>query len=41
MTEVENQGVGSQMIKVISFNKKESDKITMQLKLQGNELYKK
>jgi hypothetical protein len=41
MTEVENQGVSSQVVRIISFTEKESDKITMQLKLQSNELYKK
>jgi hypothetical protein len=35
MTEVENQGVGSQVVRAILLTKKESDKIIKQLKLQG------
>jgi chemotaxis receptor (MCP) glutamine deamidase CheD len=41
MIEVENQDVGSQVVRAISFTKKESDIIIMQLKLQHKELYKK
>jgi hypothetical protein len=41
MIEVENQGVGFQVVRTILLTKKESDKIAKQLKLQGKKLYKR
>jgi hypothetical protein len=39
ITKVENQGLGSQVVRVVLLTKK-SDRIIKQLKLQGKKLYK-